>query len=367
MPDPRLSDAKQKGQQAVRAGTATSAAVAITEVPLQGQQPKKPLNSYQIFLDDNRASLLMQVPKGINPICYTGKKAGEMWRALSATEKARFEQRAAELQSAYEAAVEAFKAKGGTMRSAVRKDAGSMLNEKLRRSDEKDVTEKQTTIAATVGAKGAALSATGKRRRVPQVKNHPIEPRAGGCGVFLKVNRASIKASKSDLDWDSKRAHKKRFDNLLEEYREQMKTAQAKGKSKQAAILRLPVQRADDTPTMLELLLGRYTASGWFWCLSSKPKHAGSRCATPLIALQNFLSKHSSKLSSATMEELEAWRLQHHDADFPADPATSLPNPPKQNPPTQQPPTKKARRSVQHPPVRKANANPCIQNPPSQI
>jgi len=170
MPDPRSSDAEQTGQQVAPAGTATSAEAAATEVPKQGRQPKRPLGSYQLFLDHNRDSLLKQVPEGVNPIVFTGKKAGAMWRALSATEKAPFEQRAAELASEYKAAVEAFKA------------------------NEKDVEE--TAIAATVDAKGTELTATGNSQRVPQDKSRPIKVCSGcyGPGVFVKLNGAKKKS-----------------------------------------------------------------------------------------------------------------------------------------------------------------------------
>eukprot|EP00419_Tripos_fusus_P019906 CAMPEP_0172757382 /NCGR_PEP_ID=MMETSP1074-20121228/163651_1 /TAXON_ID=2916 /ORGANISM="Ceratium fusus, Strain PA161109" /LENGTH=436 /DNA_ID=CAMNT_0013590797 /DNA_START=11 /DNA_END=1322 /DNA_ORIENTATION=- len=323
------------------------------------------MNSYQIFLDDNRASLLRQVPEGGNPIAFTGKKAGIMWRALTAAERAPYEQRAAKFLGDYEASLEEFKAKGGTLKIT-----------------------KRFSVRRVIEGPG------GKRRRVPRDKDRPVKPCAGGYGVFLKEMRASIKASMPSglneadllravaaqfrgLPEDVKIDYNKRYHNLLEEYREKMKAYESRVR-KATADLRLSVQRADGTPTTLALLLGQTAASGYLWRITSLPRHASSRCATPLLALRDWLSKHGTKMTISSREELEAWRPRDGDAGF--EPATSVDAKSRtQNPRTQQPTVKKvdrkkkiaedARRRIQRPPVRvtkRANVSPSIKNPPSK-
>jgi len=270
-----------------------------------------------------------------------------MWRALAATERAQFEQRAAKLQAEYEVVVKEFRASGGTLnfkkRRIVKVDAGG---------------KKRNVNRGTADPKVHGF-------KKPRNNNRPIKPCAGGHGVFLKNSRAITNGS--HLDGDSKQAYTNQYDNLLKEYREQQM-------STQAAKLRLPVQRADGVSGMLALLLGTNTALGWFWRLTNGTRHASSRCRTPLLALQDWLSKHGTTLSSASLEDLEAWRLRQDDASFPT---TTLASSPKQNPPTQQPPKKRARRRVRNPRVQEANAsasiqspqanaNPSIPNPPSK-
>jgi len=337
MPDPPSNDATEQNKD---------------PPSVQERQPKKPLNSYQIFLDDNRASLLRQVPAGGNPIAFTGKKAGIMWQALSAEERAPFEQRAAKLQAEYEASVKAFEAKGGTMK-----------------------------IRKRFAVRRVVEDAGGKRRRVPRDKNRPVKPCAGGYGVFLKENRASIKASlpagltETDLlraaaaqfkglPEDAKEEYNQKYSSLLKDYREKMKVYEKKVRQA-ASTMRLPVKRADGSCATLALLLGESATSGCHWRLTSRTRHAGARCATPLLALKDWLAKHGNKLSLASAEELEVWRPQEGDG-FAADLLVKQ----KPNKMAHNTLAKKAKRRVQEELRRQrkqqASLNASTQNPSTQ-
>jgi hypothetical protein len=75
------------------------------------EEPKKPQNAYWIWLSENRDSLTKEAGSAKGSV--VGKLAGEKWKAMSAEAKKPFEDRAAELKSTYDKAMEEFKNAGG--------------------------------------------------------------------------------------------------------------------------------------------------------------------------------------------------------------------------------------------------------------
>jgi len=75
------------------------------------EEPKKPQNAYWIWLSESRDALTKEAGSAKGSV--VGKLAGEKWKAMSAEARKPFEDRAAELKSAYEKAMEEFKSAGG--------------------------------------------------------------------------------------------------------------------------------------------------------------------------------------------------------------------------------------------------------------
>jgi len=75
------------------------------------EEPKRPQNAYWIWLSENRDSLTKEAGSAKGSV--VGKLAGEKWKGMSAEAKKPFEDRAAELKSTYDKAMEEFKNAGG--------------------------------------------------------------------------------------------------------------------------------------------------------------------------------------------------------------------------------------------------------------
>jgi len=75
------------------------------------EEPKKPQNAYWIWLSESRDALTKEAGSAKGSV--VGKLAGEKWKAMSAEAKKPFEERAAELKSTYDKAMEEFKNAGG--------------------------------------------------------------------------------------------------------------------------------------------------------------------------------------------------------------------------------------------------------------
>merc|ERR1712113_1112457 len=52
--------------------------------------PKRPANAYQIYLNEVRPDIMKKLPKG-STVAAIGKEAGERWKAVSATEKEKYQ------------------------------------------------------------------------------------------------------------------------------------------------------------------------------------------------------------------------------------------------------------------------------------
>merc|ERR1711920_1170479 len=52
--------------------------------------PKRPANAYQIYVNEIRPDIMKKLPKG-STVAAIGKEAGERWKAVSATEKEKYQ------------------------------------------------------------------------------------------------------------------------------------------------------------------------------------------------------------------------------------------------------------------------------------
>merc|ERR1711879_879599 len=57
-------------------------------------QPKRPLSSYMMWLQENREEIVSNLPEGSNRNTDVAKTAGEQWGKLAAKNKKKFEDRA---------------------------------------------------------------------------------------------------------------------------------------------------------------------------------------------------------------------------------------------------------------------------------
>lgn len=85
-------------------------------------QPKRPMSSYMLWMNDNRDRL--QNDLGTKNIGTIGKEAGRQWREIGDEVKSEYEERAAELKREYEAELQKFLAAGGVVskKSKAKKD-----------------------------------------------------------------------------------------------------------------------------------------------------------------------------------------------------------------------------------------------------
>merc|ERR1711976_919840 len=94
---------------------------------------KRPLSGYFTWLRDNRKSI-----KGKN-VAEVGKKAGEMWKSLSADKKKVYEERASKAKTEYAAYIakvkdtDAFKAFKGELAVARKKKLKSSVKSAMRK------------------------------------------------------------------------------------------------------------------------------------------------------------------------------------------------------------------------------------------
>jgi len=121
---------------------------------MASEQPKKSLTAFFIYLEDQRPAILKQLEGQAKAKGIVAKTGAEQWRALSAADKAPYEEKAAAAKVKYEAAVESFKATGGDMT-------------KKRKADKDDKKPKKD-------------------------KDAPKKPSGGGYGQYLAENRSEI-------------------------------------------------------------------------------------------------------------------------------------------------------------------------------
>jgi len=120
------------------------------------EQPRKPLSSYMLWINENRGAIAAEIGAAQAPL--VSKAAGERWRSLSEAERAPFDQQAAKAKADYDEAVAAFVAQGGTLMK--RKRTGNELDNSQQ-----------------------------VRRREPM----PKKPWGGAFGVFLNEKRGEFK------------------------------------------------------------------------------------------------------------------------------------------------------------------------------
>jgi len=120
---------------------------------MAGQQPKKPLTAFFLYLEENRPAIVTQLGEEAKVRGKVSKTAAEQWRALSADAKAPYEKKAAEAKAEYQKELETFKSFGG---SIVRKRKA------------------------------------GKDGKPKKDKDAPKKPSGGGYGQYLSLHREEI-------------------------------------------------------------------------------------------------------------------------------------------------------------------------------
>ncbi|CAK0813917.1 unnamed protein product [Prorocentrum cordatum] len=118
------------------------------------EEPRKPQNAYWIWLSESRDALTKEAGSAKGSV--VGKLAGEKWKAMSAEARKPFEDRAAELKSAYEKAMEEFKSAGG-----------QVGKRRLEKSEGKKAKAEGKQAKADKKAKKDARASSGKPSRPP--------------------------------------------------------------------------------------------------------------------------------------------------------------------------------------------------------
>merc|ERR1719215_1498685 len=89
-------------------------------------QPKKPVGgAYGIYLSENRAKLIKELPEGASKVTAVGKLAGDRWKAMSNDDKAPYEKKYAAAKAAYDKDMKAFLDAGGVKQGKKRKGKDS--------------------------------------------------------------------------------------------------------------------------------------------------------------------------------------------------------------------------------------------------
>lgn len=313
------------------------------------QQPKRPLNPYHLFLGAHRNELMKQAatqaPQGENMIAWTGRKAGQLWRALTPAEKVPWEEKAVEARRVYAVEMAKFKASGGILKMK-RRTRTVRIEPIVRAQAVEAIQAAEATWAAKANqtaearAQATPTKQLKKKRRLPKDESKPKKPTAGGYGVFLNENKASIKSSlpaglgETDVlraaaaQWkglpeETLNLYMAKYQKMFDEYKEAMhryREANKDGISSPADAVRIAVERKSRRAAVLLLVPSKLSVSrrgqggqikrlaGFLWRLTSAPYHVGMRRSSPLLALQEWLAAFSDELTPASAREVAAWR-----------------------------------------------------------
>jgi len=118
------------------------------------------MTSYFLYIQDNREAVQKEL--GVKDFGPVTKCLSDRWKNLSASAKATFDKKAADLKAGYEKAVVAFK------------EAGGVVGQK--RKDKKD----------------AKADKAAKKQKKEDNVDKPKKPAGGGYGVYISENRAEI-------------------------------------------------------------------------------------------------------------------------------------------------------------------------------
>eukprot|EP00931_Biecheleriopsis_adriatica_P023467 TRINITY_DN1480_c0_g1_i2.p1 TRINITY_DN1480_c0_g1~~TRINITY_DN1480_c0_g1_i2.p1 ORF type:complete len:294 (+),score=102.89 TRINITY_DN1480_c0_g1_i2:65-946(+) len=154
---------------------------------MAGEQPKKPLTAFFLYLEENRPAIVKQLGEEAKVRGKVSKTAAEQWRELAADAKAPYEKKAAEAKAAYERELELFKQLGGSIvrkrkadkagkdgkpkkdKDAPKKPAGGAYGQYLAQHREEIVkslpagSNATTDVAKAAGARWKALSEEEKK------------------------------------------------------------------------------------------------------------------------------------------------------------------------------------------------------------
>jgi hypothetical protein len=76
-------------------------------------QPKKPMSSYMLWMNENRAKIVKKV--GTTDVAVVGKEAGAQWNKLASRSKTKYVKQAAKAQTQYEKDMKKFLDAGGVV------------------------------------------------------------------------------------------------------------------------------------------------------------------------------------------------------------------------------------------------------------
>jgi len=124
------------------------------------EEPKKPMSAYFLYTQEKREAVQKEL--GVKDFGPITKCLSDRWKKLSASDKATFEKKAAQVKAQYEKDLEAYKAAGGVVGQ--------------KRKDKKD-------------AKAAKAS---KKAKKEANADKPKAPVGGAYGIFMNMNRAEI-------------------------------------------------------------------------------------------------------------------------------------------------------------------------------
>lgn len=126
-------------------------------------EPKKPMTSYFLFIQDNRESVQKEL--GVKDFGPVTKALTERWKNISANNKTTFEKKAGDLKTQYQKDLAAFKEAGG--------EVGAKRKEKRDAKAGKDA----------------------KRAKKEADADKPKKPAGGAYGCFMAAKRAEIMKS----------------------------------------------------------------------------------------------------------------------------------------------------------------------------
>jgi len=127
------------------------------------EEPKKPMTTFFIYLNENRAKFTQELGDKAKERGAISAYASQKYNSLSAEQKKVYEQKSAEQKAAYEKAMAEFKAQGGQV--------GQRKAEKRERKEKKE------------------------KRAARKASNMPKRPAGGAYGCYLAEHRALIQSS----------------------------------------------------------------------------------------------------------------------------------------------------------------------------
>merc|ERR1711941_236877 len=161
-----------------------SVKIAMHKVPMD-KSLKKPLSGYMLWFKDARKTI-----KGKN-VAEVGKKAGEMWKSMSADKKKPFADRAQEAKKTYDAYVATSK---GAAALKAYKDAISKARAPLTKNSD---AAKAMKAAAKVKAKAKREKAKAKAA-AKKVKVQALKEKAKARAAAAKAKVIAMKAATAD-------------------------------------------------------------------------------------------------------------------------------------------------------------------------
>jgi len=184
---------------------------------MASEQPKKSKTAFFMYLEIQRPAILKQLENTKKAQGIVAKTGAQQWRALSAADKAPYEEKAAAAKVEYEAARESFKATGGEMVRKLRSGRESSKADK----------DKDTPKKPTGGGYGQYLA----EKRSEIMKSLPAGSKS--CDV-AKAAGAHWKA----LPVDAKKPYEEKFVMKMQEFRVAMESYNASMAERELETLR---------------------------------------------------------------------------------------------------------------------------------